>query len=172
MEAAYREVERRCSIQTVPPTAHSLATERLIEGAERIGIPFHPLRRNASRCEGNSMCTFGCPAQAKMSVDLAYLPSAFRHGARVVSDALVERVVIENGRAAGVEGRLLSGAYGAPSFPFRVHAPLVVAACGTVHTPLLLHKSGIARKHPDLGRHLTMAPFHQTRVLTLRAPLA
>src|SRR6185437_5108372 len=48
------------------------------------------------------------------SVDVAYLPSAIEHGARVVSDALVERVVVEHGRASGVAGRLLGGPPGAP----------------------------------------------------------
>jgi hypothetical protein len=48
-----------------------------------------PIRRNTGDdCEGNARCNFTCPAGAKRSVDVAYLPSALAHGARVVSDAL------------------------------------------------------------------------------------
>jgi choline dehydrogenase-like flavoprotein len=158
MEAAYADVERRCHIGLVPPHMHSEATLRLTAGARKLGVVFRPLHRNTRGCQGLSLCTFGCPAGSKMSVDVAYLPSALAHGARVVSDAIAERIMIKNGRAAGVEGRLLGGPQGEPGQRFRIRAPLVVAACGTIHTPGLLRASGIGRRHPDLGRHITLHP--------------
>jgi choline dehydrogenase-like flavoprotein len=38
----------------------------------------------------------------------------------------------------------------------RVDADLVVVACGTIHTPVLLHRSGV--RHPQLGRNLSLHP--------------
>src|SRR5207245_3832309 len=38
----------------------------------------------------------------------------------------------------------------------RVHAPLVVAAAGAIHTPGLLARSGV--RHPALGRNLRLHP--------------
>jgi choline dehydrogenase-like flavoprotein len=75
-----------------------------------------------------------------------------------VSDALATRVITEHGRAAGVEGWLLGGEGGARSFRFVVRAPVVVAACGTLHTPLLLGASGIGRASEKLGRRVTLHP--------------
>lgn len=161
LEPAYADVERRCRIGPVPPDRHSHSTLRFLQGAERLGIPFRPLRRNTPGCEGNARCTFGCPAGVKMSVDVAYLPRALEHDARVISDALVERVLIENGRAAGVSGRLL----GAPGHRFEIRAPIVVSACGTIHTPPLLEASGIGRQSPDLGRHITLHPAARVSAL-------
>lgn len=158
LQAAYADVERRCGIGEVASHLHSRATRRLVEGAARLGIEFRPMRRNAPDCEGLGLCTFGCPARAKMSVDVAYLPSALGCGARVVSDALVEDVLVEHGRAAGVRGRLLSGPGGSPGPTFVVRAPTVVLACGTIHTPALLRRSNVAKRHPDLGRHITLHP--------------
>jgi choline dehydrogenase-like flavoprotein len=93
-----------------------------------------------------------------MSVDVSYLPDALRRGARIISDALVERITIERGRATGVSGRVLNGPEGRPSLPFRIHSRTVVATCGTLHTPILLMRSGIGRATPALGRNVTLHP--------------
>jgi choline dehydrogenase-like flavoprotein len=153
-EAAYLDVERRMNVGEVPEGERSLSTRRFVEGAARLGVAMRPLRRNTQGCEGNGRCNFGCPKGAKMSVNLSYLPRAVELGARVVSDALVERVLVERGRAAGVEGRLL--ARRGKAARFRVRAPVVVAACGTLHTPLLLRASGV--RSPHVGRHITLHP--------------
>lgn len=159
LEPAYLDVERRMAVREVPVSARSRSTQRFVEGAARLGIEMHPLRRNTGDdCEGNGRCNFTCPAGAKRSVDVSYLPSAVDHGARVVSDALVDRVIVEHGRAAGVEGRILGGEQGAPSHRFRVRAPVVVAACGTLHTPLLLMASGLRDRARVLGQNVTLHP--------------
>ena len=155
-EAAYRDVERRVQVKEVPAEARSRSTQKFVDGAARLGIPMHPLRRNTHECEGNGRCNFGCPKQAKLSVDRSYLPSALERGARVVADALVERILFDGDRAVGVEGRLLGGPLGTPSHRFRIRARTVVVACGTLHTPLLLTASGI--RHAGIGRGITLHP--------------
>lgn len=158
LEAAYQSVEERLHVREVPAHMRSESTNRFVEGARRLGIEMHPIRRNTGDdCEGNARCNFTCPAGAKRSVDVSYLPSAIQHGARVVSDALVEGVIVERGRAAGVTGRLL-GEDGKPGHRFRVRAKVVISACGTLHTPLLLHRAGVGRETPALGRDVTLHP--------------
>lgn len=159
LEPAYEDVERRMHVREVPAAARSASTNRFVEGAARLGVPMKPIRRNTGdECEGNARCNFTCPAGAKRSVDQSYLPTALEKGARVVSDALVERVIVENGRAAGVAGRLLGGPEGAPSHRFTVRAPVVVSACGTLHTPLLLMASGLRDAPGLLGKNITLHP--------------
>src|SRR5262249_58933066 len=109
LDRASPDVERKARVAEVPASMRSASTDKFVQGAERLGIPIHPTRRNMDGCIGNARCNFGCPSGAKMSVDVSYLPDALRHGARIVSDALVERIVIERGRATGVSGRLLGG---------------------------------------------------------------
>jgi choline dehydrogenase-like flavoprotein len=91
-----------------------------------------------------------------MSVDISFLPDACAHGATILSDALVERVDIAGGRARGVRGRFLDQETGEPRVPFEVRAKIVVVACGSMHTPILLRKSGLDDR--DIGRHLTLHP--------------
>lgn len=159
LEPAYEDVERRMNVREVPAAMRSESTNRFVEGARKLGIEMHPMRRNTGDdCEGNARCNFTCPAGAKRSVDVSYLPTAIARGARVISDALVERIIVENGRAAGVEGRILGGPLGAPSHRFKVRAPVVVSACGTLHTPLLLFASGMRDPSGALGNHITLHP--------------
>ncbi|MGD0527157.1 MAG: GMC family oxidoreductase [Polyangiaceae bacterium] len=163
LEPHFRAVEADVHVETVPDGLRSRSTELFVEGAARIGIPMKPLRRNTHGCRGEGRCNFGCPRRAKMSVDVSMLPDACAYGARVLSDALVERVAIAGGRATGVSGRFLDGTTGEPGVPFHVSAKAVVVACGALHTPPLLRRSGLRSRH--LGRHLTLHP--STRVFAL-----
>ena len=154
---AYLDVEQRLQPLEVPEALRSESTRVFVAGAEKLGIPMKPIRRNMTRaCVGLGRCNFGCPAGAKRAVDTAYLPTAFAAGARLVSDALVERVLCEHGRAVGVSGRLLCGPGGRSTHRFVVRARAVVCACGTLHTPMLLRTAGV--RSPSLGRHITVHP--------------
>jgi choline dehydrogenase-like flavoprotein len=155
VDAHFRAVEQVVHVETVPEGMRSRGTELFLEGAAKMGIAMKSMRRNTSGCRGVSRCNFGCPHGAKLSVDVSYLPDACRHGAVIVTDALVERVDVTSGVARGVRGRLL-GEEGDPGAAFDVRAKLVVVACGSLHTPLLLRSSGVDSRH--VGRHMTLHP--------------
>jgi len=163
LEPHVRAIEDAIHVETVPDHLRSRGTELFVEGAARLGIPMKPLRRNTAGCRGEARCNFGCPHRAKMSVDISMLPDACAHGAEILSDALVERVELARGRATGVRGRFLDGVTGEPRVPFAVRAPVVVVACGALHTPVLLRRSGLRSRL--LGRGLTLHP--STRVYGL-----
>ena len=155
----FEAIERRIHVEEVPAHMRPMGTQRFIEGAASMGVAMKPLRRNTSGCRGESRCNFGCPHGAKMSVDLTMLPDAFARGARLYSDALVEKVETANNRAYGARGhfRLTEGASGSTSrVPFVIRAKVVVVACGSLHTPLLLRNSGVDSRH--VGRNLTLHP--------------
>jgi choline dehydrogenase-like flavoprotein len=163
LDPYFSEVERICKISEVPALLRSRSTELFIEGADKLGIPMKPLKRNTEGCRGAARCNFGCPHRAKMSVDISFLPDAQDHGAKIISDALVERVEVTGGRARGVRGRFLDGETGEPRVPFEIRAKVVVVACGSMHTPVLLRRSGLDSKH--IGRHLTLHPAFRVGAL-------
>ena len=156
VEPFFQEVERILHVEEVPAYARSRATELFVAGGQKLGWDMKSMRRNTDGCRGAGRCNFGCPHGAKMSVDRSYLPAAAADGAVLVSDALVERIDTAGGCARGVRGRFLDAATGEPRVPFEVRAKVVVVACGSMHTPLLLRKSGLGSKH--IGRHLTLHP--------------
>lgn len=163
LDPYFSDVERICKVSEVPAVLRSRSTELFLEGADKMGIPMKALKRNTEGCKGAARCNFGCPHKAKMSVDVSFLPDAEAHGARVVSDALVEKVDITGGRARGVRGRFLDGETGEPRVPFEIRAKIVVVACGSLHTPVLLRKSGLDSR--DIGRHLTLHPAFRVGAL-------
>jgi choline dehydrogenase-like flavoprotein len=155
LDRHFSAVEEVVHVETVPDEMRSRSTELFAEGAAKMGVEIKALRRNTRGCRGASRCNFGCPHGAKLSVDISFLPDACEHGAVVLTDALAERVDVTGGAARGVRGRLLDGS-GGKGPPFEVRAKVVVVACGSLHTPLLLRASGVDSRH--VGRHMTLHP--------------
>jgi choline dehydrogenase-like flavoprotein len=159
----FDELEQALHVETVAESLRSRSTELFVEGAERLGVTMKSLRRNVSGCKGASRCNFGCPNGAKMSVDVSMLPAAQADGAQILADALVETIEVERGAARGVRGRFLDAHTGEPAVPFEVRARVVVVACGSLHTPILLRRSGLGNAH--VGRHLTLHPAFRVGAL-------
>jgi choline dehydrogenase-like flavoprotein len=122
-------------------------------GCEALGYKHHgPLARNAPDCDGQGVCCFGCPTDAKRSTNVSYVPMALRAGAQLVTGAKALRVLREGGRAVGVEARATSGARQRVT----VRARAVVIACGTLMTPVLLTHSGLGGG--AVGHNLSIHP--------------
>jgi choline dehydrogenase-like flavoprotein len=165
LDPFFDEVERAIHVEEVPTSMRSRSTQLFAEGAEKLGYAIEPLRRNTLNCNGCGRCNFGCPHGSKLSVDMTYLPRASAAGAQIWSDCLVERVIVEGGRAVGVEGKVLlrprglADRLGLGRMPkLRVRAKQVVVAAGSYHAPLLLERSGVGTRSGQLGRNMTLHP--------------
>ena len=126
-------------------------------GAERLGLAHGPLARNAPGCDGQGVCCFGCPTDAKRSTNVSYVPRALRAGAVLVPNTRVEQVLVRGGTAYGVRARVRDPATGETS-ALTVMASRVVIACGTLYTPPLLMSSRLGGASGHLGRHLSVHP--------------
>jgi choline dehydrogenase-like flavoprotein len=157
MERYFEDVERAVHVEEVPRELWSRSTLAFARGAERLGHPLQPMRRNTKGCHGCGRCNFGCPEDAKLSVDRTYLRRAVAAGARIFADFGVERIVTKGARAAGVTGRL-GGVRGGPAPGFLVRARRVVLAAGAYCTPLLLLRTGVGRQSGEVGKNLTLHP--------------
>lgn len=111
---------------------------RIMTAARSAGIEWRKLDkliRPQSCRTGCWRCVYGCPFGAKWSAR-ELVEDARAHGARLVTDARVVRVLLEDGRAAGVEA-VVGGALVA------YRAPRVVLAAGGIGSPRILHASGL-----------------------------
>jgi choline dehydrogenase-like flavoprotein len=112
---------------------------RLMDAAQSLGLGWHKLDKmiRPAQCRtGCWRCVYGCPFGAKWTAR-DFLDEARGHGAQLVADARVERVLVEHGRAVGVE--VLHG-----GVLHTVRAGTVVLAAGGIGSPRLLHRSGLA----------------------------
>ncbi len=141
------------TLQVAPVTSDVMGRngQIMLAGAEELGWSAGPLQRNAPGCAGSCQCAIGCPNNAKFGVHLNALPDACAAGARIVSEARVERIVMESNRATGVLAHRRDGS------TFTISAPRVVVAAGTTETPPLLRRSGIGGHH-ETGRNLALHP--------------
>ena len=126
----------------------------LARGCQALGWQEHgPLPRNAPDCDGQSLCVFGCPTDAKRSANVSYVPLALRYGANLLYNARVERLLTEGGRATGVVARARGGGH-----RITVRAGAVVLAAGTMMTPAMMLRWGLQNAHGQVGRHLSIHP--------------
>jgi choline dehydrogenase-like flavoprotein len=140
----------------------------ILRGAAALGWEAAPTRRNATACGDCGSCPFGCPRGTKQSTMRVHLATATAAGARIVDRARVTRVLVEGGRAAGVEAEVQvddttdppsrDGVAGPRPRTRRiiVRAPQVVVAAGALRTPAVLLGSGL--DHPGIGHHLRLHP--------------
>ena len=125
----------------------------IARGCDALGITGHgPLQRNAPACDGQGVCCFGCPTDAKRSTNVSYIPLALRAGAELFPGAEVTRIITAEGGARGVVAR------GADGHLLTVHARAVVVACGTIMTPLLLGAQRLGAASHQLGKNLSIHP--------------
>ena len=139
-------------------TAQNATHRKLIDACERLGYPHRALTRNADiACEDPSVCGYcfaGCQKGAKQSTLKTFLQDAADAGARFVVGARAERILVEDGRAVGVEATITHE--DGSTTALTVNAPSVTVACGAIESPALLLRSGIGG--PAVGRHLRLHP--------------
>jgi choline dehydrogenase-like flavoprotein len=122
-------------------------------GCDALGWSHFAIVRNAPGCEGSGFCDFGCRTDARRSTNISYVPPALERGAMLFTGMRAERVLLENGRAVGVEG--IATANGKT---IRVRGKAVIFAGGALPTPLFLLKNGLCNSSGQVGRNLTLHP--------------
>jgi choline dehydrogenase-like flavoprotein len=129
------------------------------QGAERLGWSFKTITRNvdAARYSADSagFIGFGDRTGAKQSTARTYLADARERDAEVIARCFAQRVLVEGGRAAGVEA-LYADLETGHTARVTVRAPRVVVACGALESPALLLRSGIGG--PAVGQNLRLHP--------------
>lgn len=157
LERAYARVEEMMPVRPVAEEHIGPNTRMLQQGLARLAIPGEVLTRNAPDCRGAGRCFLGCPTDAKRAVHLDWIPHAMDRGARLYTGVRAERVLVDGGRATGVEGSVL-GPNETRRHRFTVRADRVVVACGALLSPVLLHASGLGKRHPASGHNLGVHP--------------
>ena len=135
---------------------------RLEEACEVLGYDFRKITRNTDPelydPESAAYMGFGDQSGSKNSTAKTYLLDAQRAGAKIISDCRAERIMVEDGRAAGVEAIYTDPepSNGATGTRVVVRAPVVVVACGSLESPALLLRSSIGG--PATGDYLRLHP--------------
>ncbi len=143
-------VTRRTSV-TEEESQPSKRDALMEQGLRSLGWHVSPLPRNVRGCDpvecGN--CIMGCRLGAKQSATETWLRDGVSSGAEIYVEAPVDRILVENGRAVGVEVKVDGGTAA-------LRAGAVVLAAGALHTPAILLRSRVGG--PAIGRYLHLHP--------------
>ena len=158
LDPHYDRVERRLGVRERNDWLKSVRT---VEPAFRaLGAPLEPVQSYTDgNCTSIGSCLQGCPTNGGKSTLNTYIADALAAGRlELRADARVDRIVIEDGEATGVEYVDRDGG------TTRVDAGAVVVAAGTLNTPQLLMRSGLPDSPSSrlVGRNLG---FHPARLV-------
>ena len=130
------------------------AREQILDrGLRALGWHVDAMPRNVVGCDQGEICGYcgvGCALGAKQSVTKTWIADAQKNHARIVTETRAQKIHIEAVHATGVEAISKSG------HRVSIACKTVVVACGAIHTPALLRRSGLRNEH--IGRHLHLHP--------------
>jgi choline dehydrogenase-like flavoprotein len=153
MRSYLERVETRLGVQPCSRRVAGPFADLMAAGCDRLGLSHGPILRNASGCDGDGFCIFGCTSEARRSANVAFVPAALEAGALLLTGARASRVLLERGRAVGVVAVSVE-----TQAEITIRARAVVLAGGAISTPLLLLEQGIANRSGQVGRNLTLHP--------------
>lgn len=152
----------------MPPHPIGKVGRRAARGMNRLGWHWWPgtnaiashKHATLERCVRWGTCEFGCPAGAKASFDLIYMPQALKAGAKLLTGARVRRIVTT--RSGLVDGLEWIDRDGDDHFQ---RARVVVLCANGIGTARLLllstapdHPDGLANSSGLVGRNLMLHP--------------
>lgn len=155
LEQEFQEMEAETKTSPIDDGLLSEGSHALQEAGRQLGYSFERMPKfiSSESCARCGNCTLGCKQGAKWSA-LRPLAALAQFGAETDFGVTVDKVMRENGKAVGVEGR-------GPDGRIRVKADTVILAAGALGTPVILQRSGV-----EAGRGLFMDLFVNTYAAT------
>lgn len=150
MEKYFERVEATIQVERTNPKVIGGIIKVIARGCDLLGYRHYPVKRNAPDCDGQGVCTFGCPTDAKKSMNISYIPMALKSGALLLEETKFKKLIIKNGKAEGIIAELKSGKQ------INIRAKAIVLSCGAVMTPFYLIEEGF--KNKNIGGNLTIHP--------------
>ncbi|RJP77536.1 MAG: GMC family oxidoreductase [Desulfobacteraceae bacterium] len=111
---------------------------RIMQSARELGYDWNKLPKfiYQDKCRAECWrCDYGCPYGAKWN-GRHYVEQALEKGSTLINRAKVQKVIVENNTAVGVE-------YKKWGSTFQAFAPKIILSAGGIGSPVILRKSGI-----------------------------
>ena len=143
-------------IAPLPAELRGSASTRIAMAAQARGYDWQPQLKfmRPARSHGfdcGAKCMLGCRCGAKWGA-AEWVDEAVAAGADLRTRARVERVLVEDGHAVGVTGRL-------GGQPFTARAETVVLAAGGIGSPRILHASGFHQAGQGMTMDVTVMVY-------------
>lgn len=161
----FERVEKVLQVGESQPNVRKRNAEVFSRGLIKLGYKPKVIPRNAPDCKGSGVCSFGCPTNAKNSAAIAHIPRALTSGARLYAHCQASKIIHQRGHASKLIARFRDPDTGKRLATLEVEAKVIVVSCGTLHTPVLLKRSGVPNPSGAIGHHLTLHPAAKVMAL-------
>lgn len=159
LEPYFALVEDVLKVQPADPKYVGEIGQVIAEGAKRIGMrEMRPLMRNAEGCDGQGLCQFGCPTDAKQSTNVSFVPRALERGAFLYTGFRADQLLREDASDKQKVTGVLAHGNGTDGerIALRVKARATIVAMGALLTPNFLRANGVRNRW--LGENLSIHP--------------
>ncbi|RMD41432.1 hypothetical protein DV735_g3689, partial [Chaetothyriales sp. CBS 134920] len=140
---------------------HNFANRTILEGARKLGLSTIVVPQNTiGREHWCGSCSYGCSSCTKQGPANNWLPDAANHGAEFIEGCFVDKILWatkDRRQATGVRCTWTSRD-GKTTKTITINAPRVIVSAGTMHSPLVLLRSGLTNRH--IGKNLYLHPVN------------
>lgn len=163
LSEAFLEAEAELGVRPLDDGFLADGTRAVRDAADRLGHPmdFLPKCIQQDRCTSCGNCQLGCAHDAKWTA-VRYLEEALAAGAEVATGVTVERVLFDNGHAAGLHCR-----HG--NVEMDIRSEVTILAAGGIGTPAILQRSGLEEAGAGLFMDLLVDVYGVTDDLNMLA---
>ena len=136
--AEIEQLKKELPIEPLQDELIGPVASRIMESARDLGYEWNKLPKFIfqDKCRADCWrCNYGCPHGAKWTSRF-FVDEAKNNGAELINGAKVDRVLVENNKAVGVE-------YKKRFTKYKATADLIILGAGGIGTPVILRHSGI-----------------------------
>ena len=147
----FAEAEDEMNVKLSSPKLQSNGSQAIYQAALSLGYEMEPMPKaiNEELCINCGMCVYGCKQNAKWTAK-EYLKKAVDNGAMIKYESPVDNILIEDGKAYGVE--VINNGN-----EFRYMSDNIILAAGGLGSPVILQNSNI--NNSEIGKHLYIDTF-------------
>ena len=158
LEPYFDRIEKYLNVHIEPEEDHNPNNRIILDGARKLGYTAQASGRNTRDCKKAGACGLGCPFDAKLSVNVTYIPDAVKAGATVFANFRADEIDV-SGPLKRVFGSVVDQSTQRVKTDFIIEASVIIVAASAIHSPALLLRSNLANSSGEVGKHLT---FHLT----------
>ncbi|KAJ3116405.1 hypothetical protein HK100_001081 [Physocladia obscura] len=152
-EDSVNAVCNRSGVRIDASIPHNPSNKILLDGSAKLGLAAAEIPQNTDgkphKC---GFCGLGCPYAEKLGTHMTFLKDAAEtNNTSFIQDCFVEKILHAKGVVTGVQARTSGN-----NTRIKISCKTVVSSAGSLNTPCLLTRSGLANK--NIGRNLRLHP--------------
>ena len=160
LQEDFEAVEELMSVQRIPDERVNTNNRLIARGIEALGWEGGRLKHNRDHdaCQESGFCELGCPNSGKQNAAKVLVPGGLEAGGQILTEARVDEIILEDGRAVGVRGVAADPVSKETGRRFELLADVVCLSASATGTPALLQQSGAPDPAGLTGTNLHMHP--------------